>query len=137
MSNIKLTHAGGLKKGSYLLIDGAACQVRDVSTSRPGKHGHAKCRIKATDILTGNTKEVVKPGHDSVEVPIILKKDGQVLSVEGDIIQLMDMETFEELTSLKDLADDDCKDKIEAGQTVVFWAVMGKAIIKSIKEEAE
>ncbi len=136
MSEIKLTSAGSLKKGSYLLIDGCACQVKDTQTSRPGKHGHAKVRIKATDIITGSTKEVVRPGHDSVEVPIILKKEGQILSITGDDIQLMDMETFEEVTADLKIADDEVKDKLLAGQTVIFWAVTQKAIIKQIKEEA-
>lgn len=137
MSEIKLTHAGSLKAGNYLLIDGAACIVKDTQTSRPGKHGHAKVRIKATDIITGSTKEVVKPGHDNVEVPVILKKKGQVLSVSGDSVEMMDMETFDSVTADLSIADESVKDKIEAGQTVAFWQVVGKVIIKQIVEEAE
>ena len=129
----KLAHAGSLKKGSYLLIDGSACVVKDTQTSRPGKHGHAKVRIKAQDIITGSTKEIVKPGHDNVEVPIIKKKDGQILSINGDDIEIMDMETFEQLLANKSLADDEVSDKLEAGQTVTFWFVVGKVIIKQIK----
>lgn len=136
MSDIKLTHAGGLKAGSYLLIDGSPCIVKDTQTSRPGKHGHAKVRIKATDIMTGSTKEVVKPGHDSVEVPIINKKNGQILSITGDDIELMDMENFENLMAERKNADDSVKNLIKAGQTVLFWQVMGKILIKSITEEA-
>jgi translation initiation factor 5A len=136
MSDIKLTHAGGLKAGSYLLIDGAACIVKDTQTSRPGKHGHAKVRIKATDMITGSTKEVVKPGHDSVEVPIIYKKNGQVLSVTGNDVELMDMETFENLNADLTIADESVRDLVAAGQTVLFWQVMGKILIKQITEEA-
>jgi translation initiation factor 5A len=134
MSDIKLTHAGGLKAGNYLLIDGSPCVVKDTQTSRPGKHGHAKVRVKATDIITGSTKEVVKPGHDNVEVPIIYKRDGQVLSITGDILELMDMETFETINADMKLVEDDIKGTIAAGQTVLFWQVMGKVLIKSIKE---
>lgn len=136
MSEIKLEHAGSMRKGSYMLIDGAPCIVKDTSTSRPGKHGHAKVRIKATDILTGSTKEVVKPGHDSVEVPIIYKKNGQVLSVSGNDVELMDMESFENVLADLSLADDEVKDKIQSGQTVLFWHVMSKIIIKQITQEA-
>jgi len=135
MSDIKLTHAGGLKAGSYVLIDGSPCIVKDTQTSRPGKHGHAKCRIKATDIFTGNTKEVVKPGHDNVEVPIINKRNGQVLSITGDSVELMDMVSFETITAELKYADESVKDKIVAGQTVLFWQVMGKVLIKQITEE--
>jgi translation initiation factor 5A len=131
---IKLTHAGGLKKGSYLLIDGRACQVRDTQTSRPGKHGHAKIRIKAVDLVTGNTKEVVRPGHDNVEVPIIRKQEGQILSMDETNIVLMDMETFEELTSEIKFAEEEIRGKLEAGQTIKFWIINGNPIIKEIKE---
>ena len=137
MSEVKLTHAGALKSGSYLLIDGSPCIVKDTQTSRPGKHGHAKVRIKATDIFTGSTKEVVKPGHDSVEVPIIYKKEGQLLSITGNSAEIMDMENFETLTADLNLADEEIKDKLEAGQTIIFWHVMGKVIVKQIKEGAQ
>ena len=136
MSDIKLAHAGSLKAGNYLLIDGSPCVVKDTQTSRPGKHGHAKVRVKATDIITGSTKEVVKPGHDNVEVPIIYKKDGSIVSVSADTIELMDMETFETLNADTKLVDEEVQGKIQAGQTVLFWQVMGKILIKSIKEEA-
>ena len=136
MSDIKLTHAGGLKAGNYLLIDGSPCVVKDTQTSRPGKHGHAKVRVKATDIITGSTKEVVKPGHDNVEVPIIYKKDGSVVSVAADGIELMDMESFETLNADPKLVDEEVQGKIKPGQTVLFWQVMGKVLIKQIKEEA-
>ena len=136
MSEIKLSHAGAMKSGSYILIDGSPCIVKDTSTSRPGKHGHAKVRIKATDIFTGSTKEVVKPGHDNVEVPIIYKKNAQVLSVSADSVELMDMETFEEISAETKLIDESVEGKIEAGQTVMIWQVMGKNMIKSITQEA-
>ncbi|NQZ84097.1 MAG: translation initiation factor IF-5A [Nanoarchaeales archaeon] len=135
MSDIKSTHAGALKSGSYVLINGAPCIVKDTQTSRPGKHGHAKVRVKATDIFTGSTKEVVMPGHDSVDVPIVLKKQGSITNIEGENIDLMDLETFETVAAELKYADVSVKDKLEAGQTVMFWQIMGKIMIKSIVEE--
>jgi len=136
MSEIKLQHASGLRSGSYLLIDGEPCIVKDTQTSRPGKHGHAKVRIKAMNIITGSNKEVVKPGHDNVEVPIISKKQGQVLSVDSNNVEMMDMETYENVIADKKLADEEIRDSIEAGQTVLFWQVAGKTLIKQITQEA-
>jgi translation initiation factor 5A len=135
MSDIKLTHAGGLKAGSYILIAGSPCIVKDTQTSRPGKHGHAKVRVKATDIFTGSTKEVVLPGHDSVEVPIVYKKNGSITNIEGETVSLMDMETFEEVNAELKYADESIRDKLVAGQTVMMWQVMGKILIKTIMEE--
>ncbi len=138
MSEVKLAHAGSMKKGSYLLIDGSPCVVKaEPQVSRPGKHGHAKVRIRAMDIITGSMKEIVKPGHDNVEVPVINKKKGQVLSVDGDIAEVMDMETFENHNVDLKIADDEVKDLVQAGQTIIFWQVMNKIIIKQISEEAQ
>ena len=136
MSEIKLQHASGLRSGSYILVEGEPCVVKDTQTSRPGKHGHAKVRIKATSILTGSNKEIVKPGHDNVEVPIINKKNGQILSINGEDIEMMDMETYENILADLKLADDEIKDSLEAGQTVLFWQVAGKILVKQIVEQA-
>ena len=136
MSEIKLQHASGLRPGSYVLVEGEPCVVKDTQTSRPGKHGHAKVRIKATSILTGSNKEIVKPGHDNVEVPIISKKNGQILSINGDDVEMMDMETYENILVDKKLADLEIKDSLEAGQSVLFWQVAGKILIKQITEQA-
>ncbi len=136
MSDIKLTHASSLRAGSYLLVEGEPFIVKDTQTSRPGKHGHAKVRIKAAHIITGSNKEVVKPGHDNVEVPLILKKQGQILSIDGDNVEMMDMESFENLIADKSIADEEVRESLVAGQTVLYWLVVGKVIIKSIVEEA-
>lgn len=138
MSEKKLSHASAMKKGSYLLIEEQPCIVKaDPQVSRPGKHGHAKVRIKAMNIFTGSTKEVVMPGHDTVEVPVILKKKGQVLSVDGDNVEMMDMETFETVSADMKFAEEELAGKVEAGQTVQFWQVMGKVMIKSITQDGE
>ena len=136
MSEIKVQHASSLKPGSYILVDGEPCIVRDTQTSRPGKHGHAKVRIKAANIITGSNKEVVKPGHDNVEVPMILKKHAQILSVEGNAIEMMDMESFENMNADRQLANEDVRDNLQAGQTVLYWEVVNKILIKEIVEEA-
>ena len=137
MVDIKLTHAGGLKIGSYILIEGNVCQVRDLQTSRPGKHGHAKVRIKAVDLFSGNNKEIIKPGHDSVEVPIIYKKDAQILSIDGDDISMMDNETFETHHSDKKLSEETIRDSLKVGQTIVYWTIGDKYVIKQIRDGME
>lgn len=36
---------GSLKKGAYAILKGHPCKIQDVSTSKAGKHGHAKVSI--------------------------------------------------------------------------------------------
>ena len=78
----KLESVGNLQKGSYIVLEGAACRVVDTQVSRPGKHGHAKVRLTAVGIVDEKKRVVVMPGHDNVEVPIIEKKTAQVLSIQ-------------------------------------------------------
>ncbi|MCH7902591.1 translation initiation factor IF-5A, partial [archaeon] len=90
----KFTNAGSLKPGSYVLIDGEACQVKNVEKSKPGKHGAAKVRVTAMGIFKDSKKNLLKPVDGSVDVPIILKSSAQVVAVMGAQIQIMDVETY-------------------------------------------
>ena len=49
--------AGAIKKGMYILIKDNPCKVVEVTTSKTGKHGHAKAHITAIDIFTGKKYE--------------------------------------------------------------------------------
>jgi len=121
---------GSLKRGSYVIFDGVACKVKSIQTSRPGKHGHAKCRIEATS-LTDNKKIIkVMPGHENVEVPIIEKKTAQVLSIHDDVVNVMDMQTYETF-DLK--IPEDLKEQIVEGVQVAYWVVLDEKILKQVK----
>ena len=56
MGETKPVSVGSLKKGSYVVIEDAACKVTDLQVSRPGKHGHAKVRLSAIGILDEKKK---------------------------------------------------------------------------------
>ena len=45
--------AGQIRKGGFIMIKGRPCKVSDVTSSKTGKHGHAKCHFVAIDIFTG------------------------------------------------------------------------------------
>lgn len=130
MAETKQEHVTGLKKGSYLIIDGIACAVRDIQTSKPGKHGHAKCRIEAIGLIDGQKKIIVKPGHEKVDVPIIEKKAAQVLSITGDVANVMDMESYETF-DLK--IPDELKDQVKEGIQVLYWIILDQKIMKQVR----
>lgn len=125
--NKKLVGVTSIKKGSLIIMDNAACKVTDVQISRPGKHGHSKCRISAVGILDDKKRIEVMPGSETVEVPIIDKKDAQVLSVAGDYANVMDMTSFETF-DLK--IPEELKDKVVSGMTINYWIVLGERILK-------
>ncbi|MFH1591297.1 MAG: translation initiation factor IF-5A [archaeon] len=128
----KLASVGTLQKGSYVVLDGAACKVSDTQVSRPGKHGHAKVRLTAVGLVDGKKRVTVMPGHDNVEVPIIEKKSAQVLSVNGKHANVMESETFETF----DLeVPDDLKAEVKEGVSVMYWQILEQRVMKQVKSD--
>lgn len=130
--DVKVTTAGSMKKGSFLLIDNVACKVTDTQTSKPGKHGHAKIRITAVGILDDKRREFVGPAHDNVNTPIIEKRSAQVLSITGSKANVMDSESFE--TFDMDIPEDLKADVVE-GCNILYWVITGTKIMKQLKAE--
>lgn len=128
--DIKVTDAGSIKEGSYMLMGGIPCIVKNIQTSRPGKHGHAKCRIEAVGIIDGQKRIEIYPSHDKVQVPIIDKRDAQVLSIHDDSVNVMDMKTYETF-DLK--IPEEFKDKIKEGGQINYWVIASDKIIKQVK----
>merc|ERR1711998_494674 len=75
----KPMEAGQVRKGGFIMIKGKPCKVVDVSTSKTGKHGHAKCHFVATNIFTGKKQEELCPSTHNAEVPFVARKDYQVM----------------------------------------------------------
>ena len=126
----KQASVGSLKRGSYIVLDGVACKVADTQVSRPGKHGHAKVRLSAISLIDNRKKVVVMPGHDNVEVPIIEKKNAQVLSIQGSIANVMDSVTYETF----DLEiPEELKSDVVEGATVLYWVILDKKVMKQVK----
>lgn len=125
----KVIEATEMRTNTFLLLDGVAHQVKKFDISKTGKHGHAKVRFEAVNILTGKKKVQVVPGHDRFEVPMINKSKAQVLSVQGDTATLMDGETYENL----DLEiPEDLKGTVTDGIDVEYWDVEGDKMLKKI-----
>merc|ERR1711870_34572 len=76
--------AGEIKKGSHDMIKGHPCKCVEVSTSKTGKHGHAKAHIVALDIFTGKKYEDLCPTSHNLEVPFVKRTEYQLLTADGD-----------------------------------------------------
>lgn len=104
------TEVRELDEGSYVLIDDTPCKINSYSTAKPGKHGSAKARIEAEGVFDGQKRSMSQPVDQKVWVPIIERKQGQVIDVRNDEIQVMDLETYDNFVmkaSGEDLATDD------------------------------
>lgn len=111
-----------LKVGRYMLIDDAPCKLVEITMSKPGKHGEAKARIVAIGVFDSQKRSIVYPVKHKVKVPIIEKKNAQVLSFANNEAQLMDSETFETFVLPVDPQD---ADRIKPGTEVSYWETMG------------
>jgi translation initiation factor 5A len=87
-----------LQEGSYVMMDDSPCKINGYSTAKPGKHGSAKARVEGKGVFDGKKRSLSQPVDAKVWVPIIERKQGQVVSVSGDDAQVMDLDTYETFT---------------------------------------
>ncbi len=124
------TDASSLKDGSYVILDDVPCIVKNIQTSKTGKHGHAKCRIEAIGMVDSRKIIKIMPGHEKVDVPIIEKRNAQVLAVMGDKANVMDSESYE---TFEIEIPEELKGQVVEGAQVHYWIIMDKKIIKQVK----
>eukprot|EP00917_Polyrhabdina_sp_WS-2016_P017462 GHVP01037686.1.p3 GENE.GHVP01037686.1~~GHVP01037686.1.p3 ORF type:complete len:157 (+),score=40.03 GHVP01037686.1:1858-2328(+) len=83
--------ASAIKKGGHVVIKGKPCKVVDISSSKTGKHGHAKINIVAIDIFTQKKYEDVCPASHNVDVPNLSRIEYQLLDIDDEgFMYLMD-----------------------------------------------
>lgn len=88
-----------LQEGNYVIIDDAACKIDAYSTAKPGKHGSAKARVEARGVFDNKKRSFSQPVDAKVWVPIVDRKQGQVVAKESEnVVQVMDLDTYETIT---------------------------------------
>merc|ERR1712159_678058 len=109
--------AGQVRKGGYMVIKGFPCKVVEISVSKTGKHGHAKCNIVGMDVFTGNKHQALSPSTHNIEVPVVKREQYTCIDITDEFFaSLMDDDgnTREDLKvpddlvkQVKDLLDED------------------------------
>ncbi|KAL0363893.1 UNVERIFIED_CONTAM: Eukaryotic translation initiation factor 5A-2 [Sesamum angustifolium] len=114
--------AGTIRKNGYIVIKGRPCKVVEVSTSKTGKHGHAKCHFVGIDIFTAKKLEDIVPSSHNCDVSLLtdngntkddlrLPTDDNLLSqikdgfAEGKdlVVSVMSAMGEEQICALKDI----------------------------------
>ncbi|ONK62214.1 uncharacterized protein A4U43_C07F1550 [Asparagus officinalis] len=76
--------AGTIRKNDYLVIKERSFKAVEVSTSKTGKHSHAKCHFVAIDIFNSKKLEdIVSPSHNC-DVPHVNRTDYQLIDISED-----------------------------------------------------
>jgi translation initiation factor 5A len=85
-----------IKKGSYLIMDDTPCEIIAYSTAKPGKHGSAKARIEGKGVFDNKKRTMSQPVDAKIWIPVIERRQGQVINLEGNnVAQIMDLNSYE------------------------------------------
>jgi len=125
----ELAEVRTLRVNRYVIIDDEPCKIMSISTSKPGKHGESKARIEAIGIFDGQKRSIVHPVKHKVHVPMIDKRNAQVLALMGDQVQLMDLETYE---TFEMPIPSEYKGQLEPGKEINYLQALGKKKITRV-----
>jgi translation initiation factor 5A len=139
--------ANELRKGNYFIPDEEKepYMVLGIEHSKSGKHGHAKNRIECIGLFNKKKMSVLVTEHDMIDVPEIVKKQGQFVDVdpENKIAHVMDLEDnnvyevdypmdeeeVDTLGKLQQLAEN--KDLLSEA-SCEYWDVMNKKFVTRV-----
>lgn len=80
-----------LRKNGFVMIKGRPCKVMEMSTSKTGKHGHAKVHLVGLDIFTNKKYEDICPSTHNIDVPNVSRNDLQVRKLQSTLMTAHDI----------------------------------------------
>lgn len=102
--------AGEIKKGMIVILKDKPCKVIEITTSKTGKHGHAKASITGIDIFTGKKYQDVSPTSHNMTKPVVENKNYILCDITDDgYTSLMDIDTSDIIEHIK-LPGENCAD---------------------------
>ncbi|CAA3007458.1 eukaryotic translation initiation factor 5A-2 [Olea europaea subsp. europaea] len=134
--------AGTIRKNGYIVIKGRPCKVVEVSTSKTGKHGHAKCHFVGIDIFTAKKLEDIVPSSHNCDVPHVNRTDYQLIDISEDGFVSLLTENGNTKDDLKLPTDENLLSQIKAGfeegkdLVVSVMSAMGEEQICALKDIA-
>jgi len=131
-----------LRKNGYVVMKGAPCKIVDMSTSKTGKHGHAKVHLVGIDIFTGKKVEDICPSTHNMDVPEVQRNEYQLLDCSDDgfvSLLLSDGGTKDDLKVPEGDIGKDLLSQFKDGKelTVTVLGALGIEAIVSVKESQQ
>jgi len=128
-----------LRKNGHVLIKGEPCKIVEMSTSKTGKHGHAKVHMVGIGIFDGKKHEDICPSTHNMNVPNVSRKEFQLVDIMDEGYLSIMLESGETRDDLKPDDEDMAKkiqeawDKDEGDIFVTVLSAMGKEKIIAVK----
>lgn len=84
------SQASAVRKNGHMVIKSRPCKIVEMSTSKTGKHGHAKIHFVGIDIFTQKKYEDIVPSTHNVDVPHVKRQEFQLIDISDGFMSLMD-----------------------------------------------
>ncbi|XP_025081499.1 eukaryotic translation initiation factor 5A-1-like isoform X1 [Pomacea canaliculata] len=127
-----------LRKGDFVCIKNRPCKIVEMSTSKTGKHGHAKVHLVGIDVFTGKKYEDICPSTHNMLSPVVKRTEYTFVDKTDDkFLRLMNDngEIREDLRCPDEELGKEIDAKIEAGESflVTVLEAMGEECVVSCK----
>jgi len=131
-----------LRKNGYVMLKSRPCKIVEMSTSKTGKHGHAKVHMVGIDIFSGKKYEDICPSTHNMDVPNIKRTEYSVIDVDNEgYASLMDDsgDTRSDIKVPEGELGQEIKAKFDNSDTVKVTVLkaMGEEAIMSYKIEQD
>ena len=73
-----------------VMLKGFPCKVVEVTTSKTGKHGHAKANITGLDIFTNKKYMDISPTSHNMVAPFVHNNNFTLTDIQDGFVSLMD-----------------------------------------------
>ncbi|KAI7834100.1 eukaryotic translation initiation factor 5A [Kickxella alabastrina] len=78
-----------LRKGGFVVMKGRPCKIIDMSTSKTGKHGHAKVNYSGVDLFNAKKYEDLSPSTHNIDVPHVHRSEWTLINIDDGFLSLM------------------------------------------------
>lgn len=127
-----------LRKNGHVVIKGRPCKIVDMSTSKTGKHGHAKVHIIAIDIFTFKKLEDISPSTHNMDVPNVTRNEYQLVNIEDGFLNLINMDgaAKDDVKIPEGDLGKDLQEQFDAGKDLycTITSAMGEEMCLAFKE---